>query len=102
MGGQVFAQNELVNDPQLKLALGLKRPEYIVKLNEREYWTIEAKSAISDLELAVKEAIEYANDINNKSELNCKIITGIAGSPDATLSHGNKMFGRRNMENINY
>ncbi len=83
-GGQVFAQNELANDPQLKLALGLKRPEYIVKLNEREYWTIEAKSSINDLDLAVKEAIGYANDINNKSELNCKIITGIAGSPDAT------------------
>ena len=83
-GGQVFAQGELQNDPQLKLALGLKRPEYIVQLNERECWAIEAKSAIGDLDIAVKEAIEYAEHINSKSERNCQIPTGIAGSPDAT------------------
>ena len=83
-GGQVFAQNELQSDTQLKLALGLKRPEYIVQINEHEHWTIEAKSAIGDLDLAVKEAIQYADSINSKSERNCQIVTGIAGSPDAT------------------
>ncbi len=83
-GGQVFAQGELQNDPQLKLALGLLRPEYIVQINERECWTIEAKSKIGDLDIAVKEAIGYADSINRKSERSCQIVTGIAGSPDAT------------------
>lgn len=83
-GGQVFAQGELRDDPQLKLALGLKRPEYIVQLNELECWAIEAKSEIGDLDIAVKEAIEYADHINNKSERNCQIATGVVGSPDAT------------------
>ncbi|MXY28296.1 hypothetical protein F4Y59_09075 [Candidatus Poribacteria bacterium] len=48
-GGQVYAQNELRYNEQLKIALGLLCPEYIVELSEREYWVIEAKAAIKDL-----------------------------------------------------
>ena len=83
-GGKVYAQNELRYNEKLKMALGLLCPEYIVELNEREYWVIEAKASVKDLDVAVKEAIGYANGINRQSGLNCQIITGIAGSPDTT------------------
>ena len=83
-GGQVYAQNELRRNVQLKSALGLLMPEYIVELNAREYWVIEAKAAVKDLDVAVEEAIGYADGINKQPELNCQIITGIAGSPDTT------------------
>ena len=83
-GGQVYTQNEYASNPQLKNALGLLRPENIVKLENQEYWTIEAKRSIDLLDVAVKEAEEYAAKINEVPELNCQIITGIAGSPDET------------------
>ena len=83
-GGSVYAQTELRQNPQLKQALGFDHPEYIVHLNQNEFWVIEAKSDVRDLKVAVNEAEEYANKINQRSKLSCRIITGISGSPDST------------------
>ncbi len=57
-----------------------QRPEFVVKLNEREYWLIEAKGDVAELEKAFAEACAYGADVN-RSELICaRIVTGIAGT----------------------
>ena len=83
-GGHVYAQTELRQNPHLKDALGLNHPEYIVKLKEKEYWVIEGKRDWRDLDIAIREAQLYADQINSNLNSSCAIITGIAGSPDST------------------
>ena len=85
-GGQVYTQTELRSNEYLKEALGQETPENIVKLNDLEHWVIEAKSDIRDLDIALGEAIEYAEKINSHSELSCRVVTGVAGSPDSAFN----------------
>ena len=82
-GGQVYAQNEALRDEGLKAALGQGRPEYVVELEPGEYWVIEAKSGLRDLPAAIEQAQGRA-DLINLQGLSCRIITGVAGSPDTT------------------
>lgn len=82
-GGQVYAQNEALRDEGLKAALGQGRPEYVVELGSGEYWVIEAKSDLRDLPAAIEQA-EGRADLINRQGLSCRIITGVAGSPDTT------------------
>ena len=83
-GGQVYAQNEALRDEGLKAALGQGRPEYVVELSSGEYWVIEAKSDLRDLPAAIEQAEGRADLINQQEGLSCRIITGVAGSPDTT------------------
>ena len=69
---------------KLKVALGRLRPENVVVVGENEFWVIEAKGDVKQLKLAVEEAEQYADIINDAQDLSCRIVTGIAGSPDTT------------------
>ena len=93
-GGEVYTQGEFrKHDSILSDALGLSAPENIVLIpweGGHRYWVIEAKADHEDLEKAVQEAKDYADDINNTNNLIDKkglarFITGIAGTPDATF-----------------
>lgn len=84
-GGQVYTQTELRQNPYLKEALGLQSPENIVALDDVEHWVIEAKSDSRNLPVAIQEAIGYATKVNSHSQLSCKVVTGLAGSPDSTF-----------------
>lgn len=78
--GEVYTQNEVFDHPELKKYLNRGVPENVVKLTQSSYWIIEAKKYHSELDKALMEAIDYANDIN-KSELVSGIIaTGVAGN----------------------
>lgn len=83
-GGQVYTQNEISQHRRLKAALGRLRPENVVVVGENSFWVIEAKGDLANLELALEEAEDYANRINEFSNLSCQIVTGIAGSPETT------------------
>ena len=83
-GGQVFTQNEALRDPNLKSSLGADRPENIVVVDEGEYWAIEAKASLKDIDKAVEEAKVYADKINRGSDISCRLVTGIAGNSDET------------------
>ncbi len=48
-GGQLFTQNECLEDGELRKWLVQDRPENIVKLTESKYYVIEAKSSKNDL-----------------------------------------------------
>ena len=84
-GGQVWTQNQCFDHPEIKAALGLLRPENIVKLSESLLWVIEAKASRSDLEKAVAEAQNlYAARINSLEGANVSAVlaTGIAGDEE--------------------
>ena len=58
-GGQVYTQNECLEDTELKKYLGQDRPENIVKVSESNYYVIEAKSTKDKINQAIKEAEDY-------------------------------------------
>jgi hypothetical protein len=79
--GQVWTQNQCLAEPAVRNALGLARPENLVKLSETEVWVIEAKRERGQLARALKEAEEdYAKLINDRGELRASLITGVAGN----------------------
>ena len=79
--GQVWTQNQCLRHPTIKQALGLDRPENVVKLSERLLWVIEAKAARSDIGRANREAKHYAERINNLSaDVEARMATGLAGN----------------------
>ena len=83
-GGQVWTQNQCFSEPDIKKALGLKRPENIVKVAENRLWVIEAKASRRDLSLAVEEAKDfYCHKINTQpGKLRAVLATGVAGTEE--------------------
>ncbi|MGI0102301.1 MAG: HsdM family class I SAM-dependent methyltransferase [Nitrosotalea sp.] len=78
---QVFTQNEIRKIKPIADQLGDTTPENVVKISEKLYYIIEAKSKRSMLKVAIKEAREdYANVINKSKLIQSVFITGIAGN----------------------
>ena len=63
--GQVYTQNECLENDEIRKWLGSERPENIVKVSESFYYLIEAKSNKSKINIAIDEAQENAKKINN-------------------------------------
>lgn len=79
--GEVYKQNECLSNVYIKNCLNLDRPEAIVMLNETDLWIIEAKREKKNINQALDEAKnQYANNINNSDNINCKLISGVAGN----------------------
>lgn len=83
--GEVYTQGECLNNEILKDTLLRDKPENVVIVDENIFWVIEAKSAFQDIKLAVNEAKEYAEKINNHQYAKCKFITGVAGDIESTF-----------------
>lgn len=79
-GGQVYTQNECLSHEEIQEQWGARRPENVVKLSESSYWVIEAKRDRNQLDQALKEAQDYANDLNRSAVIKAVLITGIAGN----------------------
>ena len=84
-GGDVYTQGEVLQDPDLKSVLGLRRPENVVVVghNPRRFWAIEAKADVRKMGTAMSEAREYAEAINQIEPLACRLATGVVGDPDS-------------------
>ena len=82
--GQVWTQNQCLSHAHIKKALGLARPENIVKLSENDYWVIEAKASRKELAKALNEAInDYAQKINSvPGQVRAFLATGVAGNEE--------------------
>lgn len=79
--GQVFTQQECLDEPRICEQLGASRPENIVKVTDTEYYVIEGKAFKVQLNQAVKEAEEdYAAKINKSKHIKARIISGVAGN----------------------
>lgn len=83
-GGQVWTQNQCLSHEGIKAALGLIRPENIVKVGEDRLWVIEAKAARKDLAKALREAQDdYCKPINDRpGKLRAVLATGVAGTEE--------------------
>lgn len=79
---QIYTQQECQQIPEIKDSLGLLTPENVVKINEQLYYIIESKNARNKLNLALKEAKDYADKINEKNKIKAIFATGIAGNED--------------------
>ena len=78
--GQVYTQNQCFSHPELKKFLNREIPENIVKINEKNFWVIEAKRDKKELEKATNEAVDYAKKINKSTQIKTIIATGVAGN----------------------
>lgn len=80
--GQVWTQNECLSNPYLKERLQQNRPENIVKISETALWVIEAKRSHRQIDQAVSEAQDYANQINTDEKPYVRLVSGVAGNED--------------------
>lgn len=84
--GEVYKQNECLSHKFIKKCWNLERPEATVIFHNdigEVLWIIEAKRDRKQIDLAVKEAKEYAEKINNHSDApKALFISGLAGNND--------------------
>ena len=77
---QVYTQQEYKKIKFVAEGLGLKKPENVVEIDNKNYYIIEGKNEKDKLNQAVREAQEYAKLINDKGKVKSLFITGIAGN----------------------
>ena len=79
--GEVYKQNEVLSHIELKKMLKRDMPEAVIKLSDFEFWVIEAKRDIKDIDKALNEAKnQYAEKINKSKKVKCVLISGVAGN----------------------
>jgi type I restriction-modification system DNA methylase subunit len=79
--GEVYKQNEPLSNKYLKKALIRDMPEAVIKLADFEYWVIESKRDLKDIDQALDEAKnQYAKKINSSQDIKCILISGVAGN----------------------
>ena len=77
----IYTQQECLEIKEIKKYLGSKKPENIVKINEKIFYIIEAKNERKKINQALKEAREYyADKINKSNKIEALFATGIAGN----------------------
>lgn len=100
--GQVYTQQECLDNPQIREQLGAEKPEFVVKLAEDKFYVIEAKATLEQIDDAVSEAIEYAKKINRSSLIAAPIASGIAGNDDDGYVVKSYYFNGTSFEPITY
>ena len=80
--GQVYTQQECLNHEEIQKQLINKKPEYVVKISEDNFYIIEAKGSIDDIDKAFEEALDYADLINKSKIIKGCVISGVAGNDD--------------------
>ena len=81
LAGEVYKQNEVLYDKELKKMLGRDMPEATIKLNDQEVWVIESKRDRDMIDQAIDEAKnQYAQKINKSKKVKCVLISGVAGN----------------------
>ena len=79
--GEVYKQNESLSNKYLKKVLVRDMPEAVIKLTDFEYWVIESKRDLRDIDQALNEAKnQYAKKINSSQDIRCILISGVAGN----------------------
>lgn len=79
--GEVYKQNEVLANIELKKCLVRDMPEAVVKLTDNYFWVIESKRDTHELNKALEDCInQYAEKINRSNSVKCLIISGVAGN----------------------
>lgn len=82
-GGEILEEQE-ISDYFKDIGLGLARPDFVLVKQGLPAVVIEAKNSSKKIQLAIDEAIEYAEAINSNSSYKVKFAVGVAGEE----SHG--------------
>ena len=80
--GQLYTQQECLDNPDIADGLGRQKPEYVIKVKEDVFWVVEAKNTLDKIDIAFQEAVDYAKDINKSTIVSAFIVTGVAGNDD--------------------
>ena len=100
-GGEVYKQNEVLAHDELKKYLIRDMPEAVVRLNESEFWVIESKRDIKDIDQATNELInQYAKKINSSSRVKCILISAVAGNDTDGFTVENKYLKKGKWETV--
>ena len=79
--GEVYKQNEVLSHVELKKMLKRDMPEAVIILIPIEFWVIEAKRDLKEIDKALDEAKnQYAEKINKAKKVKCVLISGVAGN----------------------
>lgn len=100
--GQVYTQQECLDNPNIREQLGSEKPEFVVKLSEDKFYVIEAKATLEQIDDAVAEAVAYAEKINRSSLISAPIASGIAGNDDDGYVVKSYYFDGTSFEPITY
>ena len=77
---QVYEQQECLKIKGIKESFGALKPENVVEIDTTRYYVVEAKNERKKLDQAIKEATEYSDLVNSKSNLRALFATGVAGN----------------------
>ncbi len=80
--GEVYTQQECLDNEEIAKQLINKKPEYVVKVDEDKLYIVEAKGTIDKIDVAFSEAMEYANLVNQSNVISAPIISGVAGNDE--------------------
>jgi type I restriction enzyme M protein len=83
--GDCLEEQEITNY-FVDIGLGLDKPDFLFLLNRLPCMIIEAKNEIAKIDLALQQAMEYAEKINRHSSDTIRIIVGVAGEEDFGFS----------------
>jgi len=77
-GGEFLEEQEII-DHFPDIGLKLARPDFLLAMNGLPSVVIEAKNSADKIQIAIDEAIEYAETINKESPYTIKLAVGAAG-----------------------
>lgn len=81
LDGEVYKQNEVLSNTELKKWLVRDMPEAVVMLSDSVCWVIESKRDIHDMPKALDEGVnQYAKKINNSEHIKCAFVSGVTGN----------------------
>lgn len=99
--GEVYKQNEVLYNKELKETLDRDMPEAVVKLDNEKFWVIEAKRDRDMITQALDEAKnQYAKKINKSKKIQCVLISGVAGNDTDGYIVKNQYFKNGKWEDV--
>ena len=80
--GGDFLEEQEIEDFFPDCGLDGTKPDFIVCKKSLPLVVVEAKNDIKKIDIAISEAMEYANSINKKGKYKIRIVVGVAGEED--------------------
>ncbi|MDX2173113.1 MAG: N-6 DNA methylase [Bacteroidota bacterium] len=100
--GEVYTQQECLDQDEIKLRLIRQKPEYVVKLEEDKFYIIEAKPTLDEIDVAFSEAKKYAEQINKSKTIKAVVISGVAGNDEDGYSVKSAYLEGNKFKTVNY
>ena len=80
--GGDFLEEQEIEDYFPNIGLGKTKPDFLICKQYQPVIVVEAKNELKKIDVALSEAIDYANAINNHGNYSVSIAIGVAGEED--------------------